>query len=436
MNMCNHGATVVPIRDEESGSSIKTRERFFVLSHFICLVKEIGIEDHRKVVHSIKVGIALVLVSLLYLLQPLYDRVGENAMWAIMTVVVVFEFTAGATLSKGLNRGLGTILGGGLGCLAALLAQILAQKAGGTGRAIAISISVFIFGAAATYYRLIPSIKKKFDYGFLIFILTFNLVAVSGFRGENIIKLAGKRLSTIAMGFLICVFTSLFAFPVWASDELHHSLVSKFDKLALSIEECLKEYFQETEEKPEGQANTHLNSYKSVLHSKAADEALANFARWEPWHGKFGFSYPWNKYLRIGELLRELAASVLTLRECLQSHQQSPLCLRLIAKEPCEEMGTLICSTLRELSDDIFKMRKFRRQESIFQSDTLQTTGQELHSVMRTFVRGTLASKNGDVGDLYPIATFVFMLMEIVYKVERLIKEVEELGGSAGFRSQ
>lgn len=51
--------------------------------------------DKRKVLHSIKVGIALVLVSLLYLLDPMYDEVGDNAMWAIMTVVVIFEFTAG-----------------------------------------------------------------------------------------------------------------------------------------------------------------------------------------------------------------------------------------------------------------------------------------------------------------------------------------------------
>ncbi|KAJ8622665.1 hypothetical protein MRB53_031194 [Persea americana] len=385
MNMCNLGATVVP--DEESGTSKSVTSKS-VLSHVICLMKEIGIEDHRKVVHSIKVGIALVLASLLYLLQPLYDRVGENAMWVMMTVVVVFEFTAGATLSKGLNRGIGTILGGGLGCLAALLAQSLAQKTGRAGSAIAISISVFIFGAAATYSRLIPSIKKKFDYGFLIFMLTFNLVAVSSFRCEAINKLAGKRLSKIAIGVLICVITSLLVFPVWAGDELHRSLVSKFDNLALSIEECLKEYFQETEKKPEGQTSTHLNSYKSVLDSKAADEALL------------------------------------------------PLCLRLIAKEPCEEMGTQISSTLRELSDGIFKMRKLRRRESILQSDTLQSTGQELHSVMRTFVRGTLACENGDVGDLYPIATFVFILMEIVYKVERLVKEVEELGDPAGFRSQ
>ena len=97
-------------------------------------------------------------------------------------------------------------------------------------------MALFISGAAATYSRLIPSIKKKFDYGFLIFMLTFNLVAVSSFRCEAINKLAGKRLSKIAIGVLICVITSLLVFPVWAGDELHRSLVSKFDNLALSIE--------------------------------------------------------------------------------------------------------------------------------------------------------------------------------------------------------
>lgn len=102
-----------------------------------------------------------------------------------------------------------------------------------------VKYGTFISGAAATYSRLVPSIKRNFDYGAVIFLLTFNLVAVSGFRGGEIIRLASERLSTIAMGFLICVFTSLLVFPVWAGEELHRSLVSKFDKLALSIEGAL-----------------------------------------------------------------------------------------------------------------------------------------------------------------------------------------------------
>nr|KYP38733.1 hypothetical protein KK1_040006 [Cajanus cajan]KYP44784.1 hypothetical protein KK1_033703 [Cajanus cajan] len=52
-------------------------------------------EDPRRIVHALKVGIALTLVSLLYLMEPLFKRIGKNAMWAVMTVVVVMEFTVG-----------------------------------------------------------------------------------------------------------------------------------------------------------------------------------------------------------------------------------------------------------------------------------------------------------------------------------------------------
>ena len=56
---------------------------------------QVGRDDPRRVIHALKVGTALTLVSLLYLLEPLFEGVGQNAMWAVMTVVVVFEFTAG-----------------------------------------------------------------------------------------------------------------------------------------------------------------------------------------------------------------------------------------------------------------------------------------------------------------------------------------------------
>ncbi|KAG9144156.1 hypothetical protein Leryth_013801 [Lithospermum erythrorhizon] len=200
---------------------------------FLSTVWEIKFShDTKKVIHSIKVGIALVLVSLLYLLDPLFKQVGENAMWAIMTVVVVFEFYAGAMLSKGINRGIGTIVGGALGCLAA----ILADDCGKIGNAIIVAVSVFSFGTMATYFRMVPSIKKRYDYGVMIFILTFNLVVVSGLRADTVLMLARQRLSTIGMGFAVCIFINLLIFPMWASDELHDNTSSKFHKLASSIE--------------------------------------------------------------------------------------------------------------------------------------------------------------------------------------------------------
>lgn len=56
---------------------------------------KVGREDPRRVLHSLKVGLSLTLVSLLYLIEPLFEGIGQNAIWAVMTVVVVLEFTAG-----------------------------------------------------------------------------------------------------------------------------------------------------------------------------------------------------------------------------------------------------------------------------------------------------------------------------------------------------
>lgn len=57
--------------------------------------RKLARDDPRRVIHSAKVGVALTLVSLVYLYQPLYVNFGVSAMWAIVTVVVVFEFTVG-----------------------------------------------------------------------------------------------------------------------------------------------------------------------------------------------------------------------------------------------------------------------------------------------------------------------------------------------------
>ncbi|KAK7344492.1 hypothetical protein VNO77_14152 [Canavalia gladiata] len=382
-------------------------------------------KDTRNIIHSIKVGVSLVLVSLLYLLDPLYEQVGENAMWAIMTVVVIFEFSAGATLGKGLNRGMGTILGAGLGCMAAVLAQNL----GGVSNLIIIGASVFIFGTIATYFRQLASIKKRYDYGVMIFILTFNLVVVSGVRthDQNVWEIARERLSTILMGFIVCVCVNLLVFPLWASDELHHSTVSRFQHLANSFQGCMEEYVKLGSEK-ENKPGASFTVCKSLLDTKSKDELLANFAKWEPWHGKFGFSYPWEKYLKIGEVLRELAAIILALGCCLEGSREPIESAQVSERAQLVTIGSQIAWSLRELGESLKQMRKCETESEI--SRKLKAAREELRLVIWAWKIGAIEKSS----DAVEASCFVFLLKEVVEKVEELSNKVVEVGDVAGFR--
>ncbi|KAJ6846878.1 aluminum-activated malate transporter 10-like isoform X1 [Iris pallida] len=385
------------------------------------LSRVIGVvTDNKKLLHAGKVGLALVLVSLLYMLEVIHDRLGDNAMWAVMTVVVVFEFTSGATISKGINRFIGTILGGGLGYLVALLAQQIS----GAGRVVAIGISLFIFGAAGTYTRMVPGVKKKYDYGVLIFILTFSLVAVSGVREDEIIKIASDRLWSICVGFAICLFISLFVFPVWAGNELHDSMAAKFDKLASSIEGCLEEHSNRNmDENMEKRTTDSFAGCLSVLTSKTTDGTLANFARWEPWHGRFGLNHPWNKYLQIGELLRQLATFVISFEVCLQSEKKVSAKYVVIAgiNEHYETTCSLLAYTMRELGDRIYKMARYDQEgEAEAVTSKLRTLRSELCSQMPLSNGGETPSS-------------LYVLAEIVDKVEEIVREVDKFGKTAGY---
>lgn len=54
-----------------------------------------GKSDPRKIMFSAKMGLALVLASLLFLLQVPLKDLGRYSFWFILTVVVVFEFSIG-----------------------------------------------------------------------------------------------------------------------------------------------------------------------------------------------------------------------------------------------------------------------------------------------------------------------------------------------------
>lgn len=63
-------------------------------------LRSLGREDPRRIIHSVKVGFAIALVSLVYYFDPIYDGFGVSAMWAVITVVVVFEFSVGKFISS------------------------------------------------------------------------------------------------------------------------------------------------------------------------------------------------------------------------------------------------------------------------------------------------------------------------------------------------
>ncbi|KAF3496454.1 hypothetical protein DY000_02054529 [Brassica cretica] len=448
--------------------------------------RRVGKEDPRRIVHSFKVGLALALVSSFYYYQPLYDNFGVNAMWAVMTVVVVFEFSVGATLlGKGINRAVATLVAGGLG----VGAHHLASLSGPTIEPILFAVFVFVQAALSTFVRFFPRVKARYDYGILIFILTFSLISVSGFREDEILDLAHKRLSidsdngrrydfeikiwklaefgeeyfeatddgdvkevekkrknlqryksvlnsksneealcrglektrywiwrirdylsTVIMGGVSCVLISIFICPVWAGQDLHSLLASNFDTLSHFLQgydfeikiwklaEFGEEYFEATDDgdvKEVEKKRKNLQRYKSVLNSKSNEEALANFAKWEPRHGQFRFRHPWKQYLAVAALLRQCAYWIDALNSYITSDFQIPMDIKKKLEEPL---------TKNELG-----VKKINERSILNDVEPLQ---------------------------MIALMTTVSLLIDIVNLTEKIAESVHELASAARFENK
>lgn len=95
------GASEILVPEAKPASNVFLGLQLFIAGlalkvwKFLQKAWDLGVDDPRKVIHCLKVGMALTVVSIFYYMRPLYEEVGGNAMWAIMTVVVVFENTVG-----------------------------------------------------------------------------------------------------------------------------------------------------------------------------------------------------------------------------------------------------------------------------------------------------------------------------------------------------
>lgn len=97
-------------------------------------------------------------------------------------------------------------------------------------------VNSYYAASAATFSRFIPSVKALFDYGAMIFILTFSLVAVSGYRVDKLFDMAHQRIFTIIIGTSLCILVSMIIYPIWAGKELYRIITRNMDKLADSLD--------------------------------------------------------------------------------------------------------------------------------------------------------------------------------------------------------
>ncbi|XP_076939602.1 aluminum-activated malate transporter 10-like [Bidens hawaiensis] len=400
---------------------------------------DLGVDDPKKFFHCLKVGVALLLVSLFYYFRPLYDGVGGSAIWAVMTVVVVFEYTVGGTLYKCLNRICATFLAGFL----ALGIHWIASHSGHQFEPYIMGISLFLLASATTFSRFIPVVKARYDYGCTIFILTYSLVSISGYRVEHLLHIAHERVSTIIIGTCLCIITSMVVFPVWAGLELHLLIPRNMDKIAKSLDCCVADFFGHDDE----ESKKSLHGYKCALNAKFSEENMANFARWEPAHGRFNFRHPWKNYLKIGTSSRRCAYCIETLTSCLDSKNQVPESIKKHLESACMNLTTSSSNVIRELATVVSTMTKSRKINMAI--DDMKNAVLELQNDLKT-LPDLLIQRHDDkeekqvassevtmmpLIEVMPLVSFASLLIETASRIEEnMVKTVEELAESAKFK--
>ncbi|KAE8657451.1 Aluminum activated malate transporter family protein isoform 1 [Hibiscus syriacus] len=202
------------------------------------------------------------------------------------SVIVMFEFSIGATFIKGFNRGLGTLCAGILAFCFAELSMVA-----GKFEEVIIVISIFITGFCASYLKLYPTMKP-YEYGFRVFVLTYCILMVSGNRTREYTEAILTRLVLIAVGAAVCLV------------------------VALTVEmRRIRENSVQNSHVPSSDDPLY-NCYRSVIQSTSQEDTLLGFAHGNHLMDVTGTSIR-GKTFKVNGAVKHCAFMVMALHGCI-----------------------------------------------------------------------------------------------------------------------